>query len=121
MVLKEENTSWPRQELSLNPTLLDTLNATTMQKSCDGKWRQPESLHQYDSSSDLPEPLCILIERIHREISQLPKRERRVLRLYYFKGYSQEDIATRVHCCRRRVGQLLDQSIAQIRRNILND
>jgi DNA-directed RNA polymerase specialized sigma subunit len=118
--LQEENRGRPRQEISLNHTLLDTLSITVLQKSREGKWRQPESLHHYDSSDDLAEPFTILIERIQREIAQLPKRERTIVRFYY-KGSSHEDIAARVHCCRRRVGQLLEWSITQIRRNILSD
>jgi RNA polymerase sigma factor (sigma-70 family) len=114
--LQEENRGRPRQEISLDHTLLDTLNTTVMQKSCEGTWRQPELLHHYDSSDDLSESVRIQVGRIQREIAQLPKREQTIVRLYV-NGLTHEDIAARVHCCRRRVGQLLKQSIAKIRSN----
>ena len=116
--LQEENRGRPRQEISLDHTLLDTLNTTVMQKSCEGTWRQPELLHHYDSSDDLSESLRIQVGRIQREIAQLPKRERTIIRLYYVKGDSHEKIASRVHCCRRRVTQLLQKSLATIRSNL---
>ncbi len=120
-VLEEENASWPRHViLCKKDTWFETLKTTALQKAGDGRWRQPESLHHYDPSGDLPEHCRILIERLHGAISQLPRRERTIIRLYYVKGYSQEQIAARVHCCRRRVGQLLKQSIAEIRSNLSN-
>lgn len=117
-ILKEENASWPRHiTLCKNNTLLDAVDTTALQKAYDGTWRQPQSLHYYDPSGDLPESVRIRIEHIHRALSHLPNRERTIVRLFS-QGFTHEEIATRVHCCRRRVGQLLKQSIAKIRSNL---
>lgn len=48
-------------------------------------------------------------------LARLPKRERRLMELYYFGGLSQPQIARRLRCSESRVGQLRAQAVQRMR------
>jgi RNA polymerase sporulation-specific sigma factor len=60
----------------------------------------------------------ILVGQLNAAIQRLPDRERLCIELFFREELLQEDIAARLGISRARVGQLLAQAIARLRRSI---
>lgn len=55
-------------------------------------------------------------EMLHKAIDMLPEIQRRRLRLYYFSGYTYEQIADRESCTKQAVKKSIDSAIERLKK-----
>ena len=60
----------------------------------------------------------IMYQELHRAIAQLPAVQRRRLLLYYFGGYTYEQIAQMENCTKRAVKFSVDAALKNLRENL---
>ena len=74
-------------------------------------------------AADPPEPVDehvyrrIMYQELHRAIAQLPAVQRRRLLLYYFGGYTYEQISQMENCTKRAVKFSVDAALKKLREN----
>lgn len=59
-------------------------------------------------------------ERLHSAVSDLPEIQRRRVNLYYFGGYTFEQIALLENCTKRAVKRSVDLAVDTLRKNLKN-
>ena len=59
-------------------------------------------------------------ERLHSAVSELPEIQRRRVNLYYFGGYTFEQIALLENCTKRAVKRSVDLAVDTLRKNLKN-
>lgn len=59
-------------------------------------------------------------ERLHSAVSELPEIQRRRVNLYYFGGYTFEQIALLENCTKRAVKRSVDLAVDTLRENLKN-
>lgn len=120
VILQEEQTRRPKRELPYDPTLIVQFSSSATLRKELGRWRQSPSQHYYGFlSGDLPNPFPAILTCIRHSIRHLNARQQAIVHLYYAAGWSQQQVATHLHCSRRRVRQLLEQISTTIRQNVL--
>ena len=59
-------------------------------------------------------------EQLHSAVSELPEIQRRRVNLYYFGGYTFEQIALLENCTKRAVKRSVDLAVDTLRKNLKN-
>lgn len=80
---------------------------------------EPLSHRIADSSEPMEDRVYrkIMYQELHQAIAQLPEIQRRRLLLYYFGGYTYEQIAQMENCTKRAVKFSVDAALKNLREN----
>jgi len=60
-----------------------------------------------------------LVTQLHSAMARLPERERAILQLSFFDELTHDEISLRLGLTRARMGQLVNQAIARLRKTLV--
>jgi RNA polymerase sigma factor (sigma-70 family) len=92
--------------------VIDTVRKTSSR-------REREENKPYSTHAPSAERSVDIQDYIDRVFKSIPEKERRFLRMRYFRGMSQSEIADQEGISTQRVGQIINRALCNIRRDIL--